>query len=68
MRESARALPPGETYLTVGFKELGLMFRTLGRLPHTGDKVPWEDWTLEIVDMDGRRIDKVLASLRGQTT
>ena len=33
----------------------------LGRLPHTGDKVMWEDWRLEIVDMDGRRIDKVLA-------
>jgi putative hemolysin len=34
----------------------------LGRLPHTGDKVDWEEWKLEIVDMDGRRIDKVLAS------
>jgi putative hemolysin len=24
--------------------------------------VEWEGWRLEIVDMDGRRIDKVLAS------
>ena len=40
----------------------GMLMLLLGRLPHTGDKVPWEDWTLEIVDMDGRRIDKVLAA------
>jgi putative hemolysin len=24
--------------------------------------VTWEDWKLEIVDMDGRSIDKVLAT------
>ena len=40
----------------------GMLMLLLGRLPHTGDKIAWEDWTLEIVDMDGRRIDKVLAS------
>jgi len=40
----------------------GMTMLLLGRLPHTADKVHWEDWTLEIVDMDGRRIDKVLAS------
>ena len=39
----------------------GLFMLLLGRLPHTGDKVMWEGWRLEIVDMDGRRIDKVLA-------
>ncbi len=42
----------------------GMLMLLLGRLPHTGDKVMWEDWCLEIVDMDGRRIDKVLASPR----
>jgi putative hemolysin len=42
----------------------GMLMLLLGRLPHTGDKIPWEDWVLEIVDMDGRRIDKVLASPR----
>ena len=48
----------------------GMFMLLLGRLPHTADKVYWEDWCLEIVDMDGRRIDKVLASRmqRGQTT
>jgi putative hemolysin len=39
-----------------------MMMLLLGRLPHTGDKAYWEDWCLEIVDMDGRRIDKVLAA------
>ena len=40
----------------------GMAMLLLGRLPHTGDKAYWEDWCLEIVDMDGRRIDKVLAA------
>jgi putative hemolysin len=42
----------------------GMLMLLLGRLPHLADKVYWEDWCLEIVDMDGRRIDKVLASRR----
>jgi putative hemolysin len=40
----------------------GMVMLLLGRLPHTGDTVTWKDWRFEIVDMDGRRIDKVLAS------
>ena len=31
-------------------------------MPQTGDVMIWENWTLEIVDLDGQRIDKVLAS------
>jgi putative hemolysin len=34
----------------------------LGRLPDTGDKVQWGGWSFEVVDMDGKRIDKVLAA------
>ena len=34
-RESARSLPPGKTYLTIGFSELISTFRELRRLPHT---------------------------------
>jgi MFS transporter, UMF1 family len=34
-RGPARSLPPGKTYLTIGFSELGGTFRELGRLPHT---------------------------------
>ena len=38
-----------------------MMMYLLGRLPHTGDHAAWADWKLEVVDMDGKRIDKVLA-------
>lgn len=34
-RGQARSLPPGKTYLTVGFSELGATFRELARLPST---------------------------------
>ncbi len=40
----------------------GMLMLLLGRLPQTGDHVDWESWRLEIVDMDSRRIDKVLAT------
>ncbi|MBK6638845.1 MAG: HlyC/CorC family transporter [Rhodocyclaceae bacterium] len=40
----------------------GLMMWLLGRLPQTGDKTTWEGWELEIVDLDGKRVDKVLAT------
>jgi putative hemolysin len=40
----------------------GLMMLLTGRLPKEGDKVEWEQWRFEIVDMDGRTIDKVLAT------
>jgi putative hemolysin len=31
-------------------------------VPHTGDYSDWQGWRFEIVDMDQRRIDKVLAT------
>lgn len=40
----------------------GMFMLLLGRLAETGDKLVWEGWTLEVVDIDGKRIDKVLAS------
>jgi putative hemolysin len=40
----------------------GMMMWLLGRLPGTGDISTWEGWRLEVVDLDGRRIDKVLAT------
>ncbi len=40
----------------------GLMMMQLGRIPKTADKIEWSGWVLEIVDMDGKRIDKVLAT------
>jgi putative hemolysin len=32
----------------------------LGRLPHATDTVEWEGWRFEVVDLDGKRVDKVL--------
>lgn len=40
----------------------GMMMWLLGRLPRTGDVAEWEDWRLEVMDLDGKRVDKVLAS------
>jgi putative hemolysin len=40
----------------------GMVMWLSGRVPQTGDSVDWEEWRMEIVDMDGRRIDKVLAA------
>ena len=34
----------------------------LGRLPRTTDSVEWDRWRFEVVDLDGKRVDKVLAS------
>jgi putative hemolysin len=58
-RLSLKAVPEEarERYHTLS----GLMMLLLGRLPQTADSVIWEGWKLEVVDIDGKRIDKVLA-------
>jgi len=40
----------------------GLVMWLSGRLPQTGDVLEWENWRLEVVDLDGKRIDKILAT------
>ena len=40
----------------------GMLMQLLGRVPVETDHVEWEKWRFEIVDMDGQRIDKVLAT------
>jgi putative hemolysin len=40
----------------------GMIMWLLGRVPHVGDIATWECWRLEVVDLDGKRVDKVLAS------
>jgi putative hemolysin len=40
----------------------GMIMLLTGALPKVADAVKWEGWKLEIVDMDGRAIDKVLAT------
>ena len=50
-------LPREGTYHTVA----GLMLALLQRVPKEGDRIAWAGWRFEIIDMDGRRVDKVLA-------
>ncbi|ODU67964.1 MAG: hypothetical protein ABT00_20030 [Bordetella sp. SCN 68-11] len=53
-------LPEGDsgTYHTLS----GMLMLLLGRIPHTGEQVDWAGWNFEVVDMDGKRIDKVIAT------
>lgn len=44
----------------------GLILEQLGRLPKNGETLRWMCFDLEVVDMDGARIDKVL--VRKETT
>ena len=48
-------VPEDEVYDTVG----GFLMRELERIPVVGDEVEIEDGTLEVVRMDGRRVDRV---------
>jgi putative hemolysin len=38
----------------------GLALALLKRPPKIGDVVEWSDWRLEVIDMDGPRIDRIL--------
>jgi putative hemolysin len=40
----------------------GMLMLLTGRLPKEADTASWEGWRFEIVDMDGKTIDKVLAT------
>lgn len=51
-------LPEKRDYQTAA----GLVLAALKRLPTVGESVPVLGWRLEVVDLDGRRIDKVLAT------
>jgi putative hemolysin len=45
-------------YQTLG----GFIMAQLGRIPATGERLEWAGLKFEVVDMDGRRIDKVLVT------
>lgn len=49
-------LAPGQDFETLA----GLVLTLLGRIPKAGERVTWQGYDFEVVDMDGRRIDKVL--------
>ncbi|MEK7856277.1 MAG: transporter associated domain-containing protein, partial [Acidobacteriota bacterium] len=52
------SLPKGEheSYQTLA----GFIIARLEKLPSEGEKIEWEGYVFEVVDMDGRRVDKVL--------
>jgi len=59
-RLSLRHVPGEDTarYNTLA----GMLMWLIGKVPRTGDIAQWEQWRFEVVDIDGHRIDKVLAS------
>ncbi|MGB3311046.1 MAG: hemolysin family protein [Nodosilinea sp.] len=51
-----RLTPDEDNYQTLA----GFIIRHMGRIPSTGDFFEWEGLRFEVVDMDSRRVDKVL--------
>jgi len=49
--------PPSGDYVTLA----GFILAQLHELPKPGDHLVWAGWRFEVVDMDGRRIDMILA-------
>ncbi|MBM3486198.1 MAG: HlyC/CorC family transporter [Alphaproteobacteria bacterium] len=54
----AITMPEDHDYHTVA----GFVLSQTGHVPRLGDRVRWQGWEFEVIDMDGRRVDKVLAS------
>jgi putative hemolysin len=40
----------------------GMVMLLLGRLPQARDVVEWRNWRFEVVDLDGKRADKVMVT------
>ena len=51
-------LPDDRDYATAA----GYALSVLKRLPHEGEHFTEQDWRFEVIDMDGRKIDKLLVS------
>ena len=49
-------LYPDNEYNTLS----GLILEELGHIPKTGETMEWQNFRMEVVDMDGARIDKVI--------
>jgi putative hemolysin len=52
------SLPPDRSYHTAA----GFVLSELGHLPDVGESFDSQGWRFEVVDLDARRIDKILAS------
>jgi len=53
-----RELPEEGDYETLG----GFVMFSLGRIPETTDRFEWNGMQFEVMDMDARRVDKVLVT------
>lgn len=42
----------------------GFVMASLGRIPQTADHFDWNNLRFEVIDMDGRRVDKVLVTTK----
>jgi len=51
-------LPHEDEYETLS----GFVMVSLGRVPQSADQFEWHDLRFEVIDMDGRRVDKVLVT------
>ena len=57
---------------TIDFSEIdystvaGFVLNQINRIPKIGDKLQYLNYTIEIVDMDGNRIDKLLISMQAE--
>ena len=52
----------GGSFHTLG----GFVLHVLGRVPRAGDHFSWDGLRFEVMDMDGKRIDKVLVTVHAQ--
>jgi len=50
-------IPADRDYSTIA----GFALESLKRLPDEGERFSYDRWTFEVVDMDGRKIDKLIA-------
>ena len=50
-----RKMPVGDFVTLAGF-----VLAQLGHVPETGEEFAWDGWRFRVVEIDGRRIDKVL--------
>ncbi len=56
-------LPHESEYETLS----GFVMTSLGKLPQTADHFDWNNLRFEVVDMDGRRVDKILVTSQQKT-
>ncbi|MBX3414529.1 MAG: HlyC/CorC family transporter [Pirellulales bacterium] len=54
-------IKPAETSKTRGYTTMaGLVLAELERIPNVGESVEWEGLRIEVIDLDGKRIDRLL--------